>query len=270
MFVFGNMPGGTGVFSFFRILVPIGRGARCLVLSTCLLPCTKARGVWLDATLTQETLFLRLENAFRDFGGVPRRLATRTIRPLGRPAADDECPWSRSYLRFCAHFGCAPVAIPCGAPQDTHLPEQVEDLVRGSAWQRLEDVQQMLKERIGAGPCREATSLLPLPDRPFVRNKELFRRVAADGFVTIGGDTYSVPISYAGQSVWVQRSTDRIVIRSQEGTLLATHLPGDGSGSVRLEPRHFEPHGIVWTVTCRGSHSPSRHASHTTPLSWKG
>lgn len=239
MFIPSTIPGQMAVFSFYRIMVPMGRGARRLVVSTCLLPYSQEHGVWLDPGLNQETLFLRLEDAFHRFRGVPRQLATRPVRPLGHAAADEECPWSRPFLRFCAHFGCEPVAIPCGAPQDTHIPQQVEDLLRQRAWQTLEEAETALQQRVEA-TGREADYLLPLPARPFVRDKELFRRVASDGFVTVAGDSYSVPLTHTGDSVWVRHSQGRIVIRSQDGTLLATHAPGDGRGTVRLDPRHFE------------------------------
>lgn len=240
MFIPSTVPGQMAVFSFYRVVAPLGRGACRLVVSTCLLPWSQERGLWLDPGLNQEALFLRLETAFRGFRGVPRQLATRPLRPLGHAAADEECPWSRPFLRFCAHFGCEPVAIPCGAPQDTDLPEQVEDFLRERTWQTLEEVETALQQRV-AITGREADHLLPLPDRPFVRDKELFRKVASDGFVTVAGDSYSVPLSHAGDSVWVRHSQGCIVIRSQDGTLLAAHPPGDGRGAIRLNPRHFEP-----------------------------
>lgn len=239
MFIPSLVPGQMAVFSFYRVVAPLGWGARRLVVSTCLLPWSQERGVWLDPGLTQEALFLRLEAAFRGYGGVPRQLATRPIRPLGQPAADEECPWSRPFLRFCAHYGCEPVVIPCGAPQDTDLPNQVEDLLRARTLETLEEARTMLQQRV-ALTGREADHLLPLPDRPFVREKELFRKVASDGFITVAGNSYSVPLSHAGDSVWVRPSQGRIDIRSQEGTLLATHPQGQCRGVVRLDPRHFE------------------------------
>lgn len=240
MFIPSTVPGQMAVFSFYRIVAPLGRGARRLVVSTCLLPWSQERGLWLDPVLNPETIFLRLEAAFQAFRGVPRQLATRPVRPLGGAAADEECPWSRPFLRFCAHFGCEPVAIPCGSPQGTDLPQQVEDLLHERAWQTLEEVAVALQLRTAA-TGQESDHLLPLPDRPFVRDKELFRKVASDGFVTLAGDSYSVPLSHAGDAVWVRHRQGRIVIRAQDGTLLATHLPGDGRGAVRLDPRHFEP-----------------------------
>lgn len=254
MFIPSTVPGQMAVFSFSRVVAPLGRGARRLIVSTCLLPWSQERGLWLDPALNQEALFLRLEAAFGNFGGVPRQLATRTVRPLGHAAADEECPWSRPFLRFCAHFGCEPVAVQCSAPQDTDIPDQVEDLLRHHDWQSLEEVQQALQQR--AGPVgRETAYLLPLPERPFVRHKEVFRKVASDGFVVLAGDSYSVPLSYAGNSVWVRHSQGRIVIRSQDGTCLATHLPGDGRGAIRLNPRHFE------STRCRAERDQERLVS---------
>lgn len=235
-----TLPGQMASFSFFRVVTPLGQGARRLIVSTCVLPWSQERGFWLAPNLNQETLFLHLEAAFRSFGGVPRHLATRTVRPLGRAAADGESPWSRPFLRFCAHFGCEPVGVPCSDPQDTDVRCRVEDLLRSRNWQDLEEIETALQSgTVLTGS--EATALLPLPERSFLRDVEIFRRVASDGFVAVAGDNYSVPLSYAGRSVWVRHNQGRIVIRSQEGRYLATHTPGDGRGTVRLDPKHFEP-----------------------------
>lgn len=240
MFIPSTIPGQMAVFSFFRIVAPLGEGACRLIVSTCVLPWSQERGIWVAPNLNQEAIFLHLEAAFRSFGGVPRQLATRTTRPLGRAAADDECPWSRPFLRFCAHFGCEPVGIPCSAPQDTDVRGMVEGVLRGRSWQDLEEIEQAL-QRHAILMGGEATLLLPLPERSFLRDVEMFRRVASDGFVSVAGDNYSVPLSYVGHSVWVRHSQGRIVIRSQDGRHLATHTAGDGRGTVRLNPKHFEP-----------------------------
>ncbi|MHB2019802.1 MAG: hypothetical protein ACYCW6_22910 [Candidatus Xenobia bacterium] len=97
----------TAVFTFERITGPIAGGARRLVVSSCSLPSCGVRCVWLDESLTQATLFTRLEASFARFGGVSRQLALRNIRPFGRPARDDESPWLRPFLRFCRHLAAS-------------------------------------------------------------------------------------------------------------------------------------------------------------------
>lgn len=239
MSTFDPVPSDLAVFSFYRIHGPIGGGARRLVVSSCSLPASALRCLWLDENLTQPTLFTRLEASFVSFGGVPREVALRPTRPFGQPARDDQSPWLRPFLRFCRHFGCEPLAIPSNDPRDTDLPELAEDLLRSHAWHTCEEAQRELQRRHGADG-QQVAGLLPLPRRLFVRSKETFRKVSSDGFVSFAGDSYSLPPFYAGQSVWVRRNNNRIDICLQDGTHVASHLPGDGRGIVRLEEWHFE------------------------------
>ena len=228
----------TAVFTFERITGPIAGGARRLVVSSCSLPVCGVRCLWLDENLTQATLFTRLEASFARFEGVPRQLALRPIRPFGRPLGRRVAlvaaipsllptPWlsagGHSLQPSPGHGSGGAHRGRVAAPALAHC--------RGGA-ERAEPC-----SREGSrAPGRIITSALPA----YVRSQETFRKVGSDGFVTYAGDSYSVPPFYAGQSVWVRRRHNRIDICLQNGSQIASHLPGDGRGLVRLEQQHFE------------------------------
>lgn len=230
------LPSSAALFSFDRVTVPVGKGAARIVVSTCILLDGQQRCIWADRNLTQETLFTRLETSFSRFGGVPRYIALRAVRPLGQP--DDDNPWLRPFRRFCAHYASQPWRIH-GPDRQDGVFREVGELLRGRIFSSIEEVQREL-QRLDTTTPHTPSDLLPLPVRPFVRDKEIFRKVAADGFVSFAGDHYSVPAAYAGQLVWVRRHDNRVDICLQDGAHLATHDPGDCHGTIRLEPQHFE------------------------------
>ncbi|MHB1938977.1 MAG: Mu transposase domain-containing protein [Acidobacteriaceae bacterium] len=232
------IPSSAAVFSFARVTAAVGKGAERIVVSTCLLPDGQQRYTWADRNLTQEALFTRLEASFVRFGGVPRYIAVRSVRPFGHPAPDDVNPWLRPFRRFCSHYGSQPWRI-FGPDQQDGVFQEVGEWLRSHPLSCFEEVQHEL-QRLHVTTPHPPSDLLPLPSRPFVRNKETFRKVAADGFVSFAGDHYSVPAAYAGQFVWVRRNDNHIQVCLQDGRHLATHEPGDGRGTIRLDPQHFE------------------------------
>ena len=243
MFTPSTIPGQMAILSFDRIVAPLAKGACRFVVTSCSLPWSQERRLWLDAALSQETLLVHLEDAFRSFGGAPRQLATHAKRPLSKATADDGCPWSNLFMRFCAHFGCEPVAIPRSSQVNPHAQEHLEEVLRRHQWQSLMELEQALQQQLGPVGA-EAGHLLFLPNRPFVNAKETFCKVASDSFISLAGDSYSVPQSYTGRSVWVRRVGGCVVIRSPDGTCLATHPAGAGHGTIYLNPRHFSQ--IAW------------------------
>ncbi len=232
-----DAPGTMACFDVTPVVIPVDGAARRMVLSCYELGWSGRYCCGLDDQATMETLLWRLELAFHKTGGVPDRIALRPIRPLAAHHSQQEDVWSLPFQRFCRHFAVEPVLVE---------KLRVDGLDDARSWLQSSshpDLDACLHGLdILAGPAdAERDNLKPLPPTPFISDKEAFRRVAADGFLLFAGDAYSVPHAYAGKTVWTRRLDRRLVIRSQDGKLLATHKVGPGTGQVFLEISHFEP-----------------------------
>lgn len=217
-------------FSFLSVVLPIGAGARRVTLSGFWLP--GVRLCWLDEQATQEVLLSRLEQAFRRLGGASPVLALRCVRPLGVRRTGG---WALPVAELCRHYGCRPAHLESG--EDDWLLKARDEL-RRKRHPNLLAPRQELEVRCQTGSL--PVGLRPLPRYPYVSQREVFRRVAGDGFVPFERDAYSVPTSYVGKNVWVQRRGEHVVIRSQAGKTLAVHSAGSGQGEARLDLAHFD------------------------------
>ncbi|MBI5542306.1 MAG: hypothetical protein HY901_00330, partial [Deltaproteobacteria bacterium] len=236
MMLGADAPGTVAYFDVAPVIVPVGGGAQRLVLSCYELAWSGRHCCGLDEQATMETLLWRLEMAFRKTGGVPDRVALRAIRPLVTTRVAQVTAWSTPMARFGQHFGFEPVLV------DRFRLDGLSGARRwleSSSYDSLDEYLEGLDILAGSADA-ERDALKPLPAAPFFSGKEAFRRVAADGFVLFAGDAYSVPHAYAGKMVWTRRLEQRVVIRSQDGKLLATHRAGHGHGDVFVNLSHFE------------------------------
>lgn len=221
-------------FASFPIVVPLGTGARRLILSTYAVRPTVGNCFWLDAQATQGAVLRRLEMSFELTRGVPLTLATRAVRPLGRATTWGEPVWAPPFLRLCTHYGCRPVQ----GTRDAAWEGAIRDALLRRDYANLEEFEETLGSWNSSCEHTEP-GLRPLPVAPFITQHEHFRRAAADGFVLHAGDYYSVPQVYAGQSLWIRPRDTQVWISTPSGDVVATHQAGSGRGEVIMDLAHF-------------------------------
>ena len=171
--------------------------------------------------------FLRcLEDAFRHFGGVPRRLILDNLR-----AAVTRADWFDPELNpkvrsFGEHYGTVFLPTRPYTPRHKGKVERGVDYVqenalRGRTFASLEEQNRFLRDwelnvadtRVHGTTRRhvgkhfhdvERPALLPLPPDPFPSFREARRTVHRDGHVEVEHAYYSVPPEYLARRVWVR------------------------------------------------------------------
>lgn len=131
-----------------------------------------------------------------------------------------------------------------------HLNQLAEQWLAEEADQRLHGtVKEIVAERFG----REQPTLQPLPTRRYDTSYYETRQVGWDGYVSVGGNRYSVPGDYAGQSVSVRIGLDDNLRFYAGDQLVAQHqLRPASEGWVTTSGHHEQ----LWRETLRVTQRP--------------
>ncbi|MDO9170612.1 MAG: IS21 family transposase [bacterium] len=194
-----------------------------------------------------------IEAAFQHFGGTPVELLMDNARALvtHHDAATREVTFNETFRGFCEHWGvrpraCAPYRARTKGKDERAVQYVGRNAIAGRTFRSWEDFnahlvrwsREIADVRIhgttGDRPIdrferAERSVLKPLRAVPFLRVRELFRRVHTDGCVEVDTNHYSVPWRLIGK---------RVVVRILDGKMSV--LRGDT------------------TVACHDARPPSR------------
>lgn len=206
--------------------------------------------------------------AFRFFGGVPRRLIPDNLRTgVDKPDLYDP-KINRSYAELADHYGVLVDPARRGEPRDKARVERPMPYIRDSFWRgrQFASVAQMQAEAVdwcaqvagrrtcrplgGAAPASvfaavEAQALQPLPHKPFVLATWSTAKVGPDIHAKVGKTIYSVPWRFMGQQVDA-RQTPTVVQIFHNGQLIATH--GRKPQGKQTDYGHYPPEKIAFRM----------------------
>jgi len=206
--------------------------------------------------------------AFRFFGGVPRRLVPDNLRTgVDKPDLYDP-KLNRSYAELAEHYGVLVDPARRGQPRDKARIERPMPYIRDSFWRgrqftSLADMQAAAvawcRDVAGRRACRplggaaplsvfaavEAEALQPLPTKPFVLATWSTARVGPDIHAKVGKTIYSVPWRFMGQPVDA-RQTPTMVQIFHNGQLIATH--GRKPQGKQTDFGHYPPEKIAFRM----------------------
>jgi transposase len=206
--------------------------------------------------------------AFRFFGGVPRRLIPDNLRTgVDKPDLYDP-KINRSYAELADHYGVLVDPARRGEPRDKARVERPMPYIRDSFWRgrQFASVAEMraaavdwCRDVAGRRSCRplggaapasvfaavEAQALQPLPGRPFVLATWSTARVGPDIHAKVGKTIYSVPWRFMGQQVDA-RETPTVVQIFHNGQLIATH--GRKPSGKQTDFGHYPPEKIAFRM----------------------
>jgi transposase len=215
-----------------------------------------------EAVLRQTTDdFLRcLEDAFRHFGGVPRRLVLDNLK-----AAVTKADWFDPELNpkirsFAEHYGTVFLPTRPYTPRHKGKVERGVDYVqenalKGRTFASLEEQNRFLRDweltvadtRVHGTTRRhvgnhfanvERVALLPLPPDPFPSFREARRTVHRDGHIEVEHAYYSVPPEYLARPVWVRWDARLVRIFNDRMEQLKVH-PKQEPGRFSTHPAHI-------------------------------
>jgi transposase len=206
--------------------------------------------------------------AFRFFGGAPRRLVPDNLRTgVDKPDLYDP-KINRSYAELAEHYGVLVDPARRGKPRDKARIERPMPYIRDSFWRgrqfaSLEAMQSAATlwciEVAGRRSCRplggaapgsvfaavEAEALQSLPGRAFVLAAWSTAVVGPDIHAKVGRTIYSVPWRFIGQRVDA-RETPLVVQIFHEGQLIATH--GRKPQGKQTDFGHYPPEKIAFRM----------------------
>jgi transposase len=239
---------GTGA----PIVTADGKRRRTHVIRVVLSHSRKAYSEVVSRQTTDD--FLRcLENAFRHFCGVPRRLILDNLKAAVKRADWFDPELNPKVRSFGAHYATDFWPTRPYTPRHKGKVERgvgyVQDnALKGRSFASLEEQNQFLRdwEQTTAdtrlhGTTRqhvgkyfaevERAALLPLPLEPFPSFHEARRTVHRDGHVEVERAFYSVPPEYLARPVWVRWDARMVRIFNERMEPIAVH--------VRHEPGRF-------------------------------
>jgi transposase len=246
---------GTGA----RIVGPDGKRRKTHLFRIVLSHSRKAYSEVVYRQTTDD--FLRcLENAFRQFGGAPRRLILDNLRAAVKKADWFDPELNPKVRSFGEHYGF--VFLPTRPYMPRHKGKvengvgyAQDNALKGRVFSSLEEQNGFLREweltvadtRIHGTTRRqvgkhfadaERAALLPLPLEPFPSYREARRSVHRDGHIEVERAYYAVPPEYLGREVWVRWDGRMVRIFNERMQQIAVHT--------RQEPGRFStPHQYI-------------------------
>lgn len=206
---------------------------------------------------TTENFIRALENAFRQFGGVPKTLVIDNLRAAVKKVDWFEPELNPKVRSFCEHYGTVILPTKPYTPRHKGKVEKGIDYVQDNAlkgrtfgsvhreneyllhWEEtVADTRIHGTTRKQVGKLFrevEQSALLPLPAERFPFFEEGQRRVHRDGHVEVAKSYYSVPQEYLGHEVWVRWNSHTVRVFNSRMEQIALHA--------RQEPGRFSTHG---------------------------
>jgi transposase len=214
---------------------------------------------------TTESFIRSLENAFRHFGGVPRRLCMDNLKAAVQKA-DWFDPQINPKLRsFAQHYGAVIMPTRPYSPEhkgkiESGIKYVKNDVFKGARFKSLTQINESLEVweakvadlRIhGTTKLQvhkhfienEKSALIPLPAGLFPSFSEGLRSVHRDSYVEVAKSYYHVPEEYARQQVVVRWDEALVHIYDRKMKDLAVHR--------RLQPGQYSE--VLGVGGCRNS-----------------
>ncbi len=202
---------------------------------------------------TTENFIRCLENAFRVFGGVPKRLVIDNLKAAVKNADWFDPDINPKVVEFARHYGTVILPTKPYTPRHKGKVESgvkyvKSNALKGRTFSSLVEQKQFLDRwerdvadtRIHGTTKKqvrrifdevERPALQPLPSEPFPFYQEGKRKVHRDGHVEVAKGYYSVPPEYLGHEVWVRWDSRLIRVFNGQFEQIAVHP--------RVEPGKF-------------------------------
>jgi transposase len=226
-----------------------------------------SRKAYSEAVYRQTTDdFLRcIENAFRHFGGAPKRLVLDNLKAAVKKADWFDPELNPKVCSFAEYYGFVFWPTRPRTPRHKGKVEKGIDYVQSNAlkarrFNRLEEQNAFLLDweltvadtRIHGTTRRqvgkhfadvERAALLPLPLSPFPSFHEGRRTVHRDGHVEVKRAYYAVPPEYLAREVWVRWDSRLVRIFNDRMEQIALH-PRKEPGGFSTPPEFIDPKKI--------------------------
>ena len=229
-----------GSFGHFRV------GSTQRPLSVFVMVLSWSRALYLDFSLDQkmETFISMHRRAFEFFGGVPSKILYDNLKSVVLHHVGSTVQFNPTFLGFAGHYLFEPTAAPVRYPEAKGRAEAIIKCIRhaffyGRCFTSLDELRAQAarfrdevanarihattRERPSERLVIERTRLRALPERPADTDLLLVMIVSKEARVRLDSNTYSVPPSLVGKSVWL-RADDKTVRILFQGDEVAVHV----------------------------------------------
>jgi transposase len=223
---------------------------------------------WCTDSQDAEHTYEGMIRSFEYFGGVPREVLVDNQKAAVLEHRDGKPRFSERFLDLAGHYGFTPRACRPYRARTKGKDERVVGYIKHhffvrfrqfESWEHLNRMAELwlaeeadpryhrtVHEVVAARFAREAPHLRPLPVVRYDTAYRETRQVSWDGYVEAGGNRYSVPHDFAGQSVTVRITLEDLLEVYLGEVLLASHrLRSAPEGWVTV-PDH---HAALWKQT---------------------
>jgi len=228
-----------GLFGQFRV------GSTHRPLSVFVMVLSWSRALFLDFSLDQrmETFLCMHRRALEFFGGVPRKILYDNLKSVVLHHVGPTVQFNPTFLGFAGHYLFEPTAAPVRYPEAKGRAEAIIKYIRhaffyGRSFTSLDELRAQAvhfrdevantrihattRERPADRLIIERTRLRALPERPADTDLLIAMIVSKEARVRLDSNTYSVPPSLVGKSVFV-RADDKTVRVIADGAVVAEH-----------------------------------------------
>lgn len=210
---------------------------------------------------TTENFIRALENAFRKFGGVPKRLVIDNLKAAVKKADWFDPELNPKVVEFARHYGIVILPTKPYTPRHKGKVESgvkyvKNNALKGRAFSSLEQQREFLEywekdvadTRIHGTTKKqvrkifdeiEKPALQQLPPEPFPFYHEGRRKVQRDGHVEVAKGYYSVPPEYLGREVWARWDSRLVRVFNGKFQQIAVH-PRVDPGRFHTQRCHLE------------------------------
>jgi transposase len=245
--------------------VRIGRVVR--KLSAFVMVLSYSRMIYVEFTLSQclEDFLQCHVNAFRFFGGVPRKILYDNLKQVVLWRSGADIRFNPRFMEFAGVFGFQPV--PCNVARGNEKGKVENGIYylrvsfmagRTLVWPEVNlDVQAWMADTANIRVHRttrerpldrwekEKPLLLALPERAY--DTAIIRAVRSShqALVRFEGNFYSVPHAFAYRTLLLKATATGVRLLSETETEVATHIRSYDRGVLVEDPKHYE--GILAT-----------------------
>jgi len=211
-------------------------------------------------SMRQRDWITGMEGAFRHFGGVPQEILSDNAKPLVLRQQGGRAVFNPEFAAFCSHWGVRPRACqPYRARtkgkvengvgyvkgnalgslsfhDDAHLDQHLLTWMRETADQRIHGTthERPLERFIRS----EQAALTPVGAHPpYLRQRQILRKVSVDARVEVDTNRYSVPGQFLGETVEVVIEADRLQVHWRD-RVIAEHDVAAGRYQSIVDPDH--------------------------------
>jgi transposase len=261
-------PGDQAQFDWAEYKLVVDNQITKVYCFSMILSSSRAKDIVFSLTVDGDAIYEAIQDLFSSFEGVTQELIIDNPKALVIDNNQGSPPkYNIDALRMATHLGtelnaCAPYRARTKGKIEKPFQYIEEQFIKGNSFTSMEDLsvkgKGFMKEwskvmhtttrRIPEEAFREEKEcLLPLPAKRFIRVQPEPRTVSFDSFISVNGNKYSVPITYAGKVVKFRIVYGyKLLIYDKKDSVIAQHEINKGKHEVTREDLHYK--GVMAVV----------------------